>query len=501
VSRLSLGHPGATLIARLEAADCRFLALALAAACSVAIASGVVGAYEVGFFVIVAPLCVVAFRSTLAAAVLVAAASPVVALGSVDLGFHLLPSYPFIAAGSVGAVVRREFRGFNPCLGDPLLVCFIVVSAAVTLPNVGVVPNATVVGAEGANAPEIRALAQYSALAAMVVLYFLVRLGARDQAAVAAIVRAVVVSSLFVAGYALYQVIGRELGLPYTFINERRALTTLPAGAEYIRINSTLPEASPLAQFMLIPAFVGLAFLLRGGLRAAWDRARSAAVVMLSAVAVIVGTMSKAGWLALALVTPPFVAVALARRPSRGARVGVAVLGLLVTLAVALAAVGPLRGASLADTVDSERYLRVGYWIAAVDIVKERPLGVGIGNYAFYYPRYAPLSGDYEFHAQLSDAHNLFLELAVETGLLGGLLFVAFILATLGGGLRAALSSAAPGPRLLAGALTAAAAGGVLMHLTSSYSYYPFEWLLLSLVGSLAALSSQARRDKGHLRN
>jgi O-antigen ligase len=472
---------------------------ALGAASAVGVALSVVaalaGVYPLVFFVLAVPLVVVSFNDTVAAAVLVALTSPVVALGSLDTGFHLLPSYVLLAAGAAGILTRHSVREARLDAVDGLLVGFAVVTLAVTLANVGVGPNSTVVGAEGANAPSIRPLAQLLAALAMIALYALMRVAAAERPqAVDAVVRALLVGCAFVAAYGAYQFVGQRLDLPFTFVNERRTVSSLPAGADYVRINSTLPEASPLAQLMLVPAFIGIAAWL--GARAAppWLPQRWAPPLAVISTAVIVATASKAGWLALALWLP-FLALLTSGWAARRQRWPLTGVAIAAAMALALFALGPARAGPISSTIESERYVRAGYWLTSLEIMEEHPLGIGLGNYPFYFPRYAPISGDYEFQAQITDAHNLFLELGVETGILGGLLFAAFIVSLLGRGLVAALRPKRRRESALLIPLTAAAAAGATMHLSYSYFYYPFEWVLLGLVAALGAAERQASKD------
>ncbi|MCK5861538.1 MAG: O-antigen ligase family protein [Candidatus Hydrogenedentes bacterium] len=66
--------------------------------------------------------------------------------------------------------------------------------------------------------------------------------------------------------------------------------------------------------------------------------------------------------------------------------------------------------------------LRFGYWRVALRMALDNPLtGVGLGNFAIAYPAYQYIgAGD------VREAHNGFLQVFSETGLMGGLLFAAF---------------------------------------------------------------------------
>ena len=67
---------------------------------------------------------------------------------------------------------------------------------------------------------------------------------------------------------------------------------------------------------------------------------------------------------------------------------------------------------------------RIAFWVAGARMVADRPLtGVGAGNFDESYPDYnIGIWGE-----SLGHAHNLYLNLAAETGLIGAGLFVAFL--------------------------------------------------------------------------
>jgi len=451
---------------------------------------GLLGLFPVAFLAAAALLARPAFTSTPAACVLVALTSPVVALGSLDVGFHLQLSYVLIAAGLAGAVWRREHRHVVWESQDLLLGGFVAIAAVVTFANVGLVPDTPVPGATGANSHALRGPAQLLAVVAMAGAYALLRAGVRQPAELLAVVRALLVATAGVALYAGYQVVGRVLDLPYTFINERRTLDALPQGDGYIRINSTLPEASPLAQFAAIALLVGVAWLAAGG-RARQVPRWVAGGVACGGALLVAATLSKAAFVAIGCCLPAMLFVL-----ARGcrARVAIAVAGILGFALVSLAVVA-LRGADLGAALRSEESLRAGYWRAAAEIVERHPLGVGVGNYTFHYPLYAPLSRDYEYFVGIADAHNLYLEAFAETGVLGGLLLVAFVVTLLVRGIALARDIEDRVLQATLLALTFAFAVGVLMHLTSSFFYYPFEWVLAGAVGSGAAVAGRGPVD------
>lgn len=472
------------------------LALLAAAATVVGAVAGIAGVYPAAFVLVMAPLLLAALRSLPAACALIVLSSPLVSIGSIDVGFHLLPSYLFVAAGLAGAARRGELRQIERRPWDWLLLAFLLVATVVSLANIGAVPRTTVVGATGANGPRLRSLAQLTAIMAMGALYLVIRANLTSRERLHALIRALLVATAFVALYGLYQVIGRQIGAPYTFVNSRRTLGGLPPAGEYLRPSSTLTEASPLAQFMLTSLFLGVAWLRSPGSRPAWIPARAVAILAALTGAVVAATLSFAAWVSASL-WGPLVIVMAGRTGRRRIAIGLAVA--VVVVIVVVLPFARTGGGNLSGAIASQRYVRAGYWITGAHVAVDHPFGVGVGNFPFYYPLYAPLSDRYEYQVAVADAHNVFLDAAAETGVVGFLLWTGFFVALIVAGLRAAIragaSRAAGGLPNMALALSASLAAGATMHLTYSYAYYPFEWVLAGMVGTLPTLLANARPD------
>jgi O-antigen ligase len=456
--------------------------------------SGVLGVYPLFFLLAIGPLAVIACRNATTACVIVALTSPLVAVGAVDVGFHFVPSYLMVIAGLAGAATRREWRGLRWQAADVFAAGFAVVAGTVTLGTLGTAPLTTVPGATGANGRLLRSPAQFAALLLMLGLYGLMRVGIRDRTALHAVVRGLLVSFVLVAAYTAYQFVARLAGLPYAYVNDRRALSQLPIGqTAYVRVNGTLPEASPLAQFSFIATTVGVAALVGDRYRGSLLRTRAALGLLALGLGILLASLSKAAIVAAAIVIP--VVIVRARNRAWYPRQRIfAVMALLITVTVAAAGLvirDPAIAHNSGSVIRSELYLREGYWSAAVSIGEAHPLGVGVGNYTFYYPRYAPLSSEYEFFPGVADAHSWYLEAFAETGILGGVLFLAFVLAIAFEGLRGA--GFAGEDREIVIGLGAAWFGGALMHATYSFFYYPFEWVIAGVIGAAAGLGARSR--------
>ncbi|MCJ8281181.1 MAG: IctB family putative bicarbonate transporter [Rivularia sp. ALOHA_DT_140] len=136
---------------------------------------------------------------------------------------------------------------------------------------------------------------------------------------------------------------------------------------------------------------------------------------------------------------------------------------------------------------DSSNNFRINVWMAAIEMIKDRPvIGIGPGNNAFnkIYPLYQRPN-----YTALS-AFSVFLEVAVETGLVGFFCFLWLLVVTFNSGLlqlrRLRLQRNIQGLWLIAGIVTLA---GMLAHgLVDTVWYRPqvntIWWLMVGLVAS-----------------
>jgi O-antigen ligase len=151
------------------------------------------------------------------------------------------------------------------------------------------------------------------------------------------------------------------------------------------------------------------------------------AVGLLVVVTALELTWSRGAWIAALVGGTVMIALA----PRRQASLIVLVL---VTLLLATAAIGPGR-ASLSQRVETipsvtSNLDRVSIWTGAVRAFNAHPvLGTGYGTFHRAWPRYRPEHDPRD----VPTAHNLYLNFAVETGLVGLAAFLAFVAAALGG--------------------------------------------------------------------
>ncbi|MEB3338478.1 MAG: IctB family putative bicarbonate transporter, partial [Leptolyngbyaceae bacterium] len=207
--------------------------------------------------------------------------------------------------------------------------------------------------------------------------------------------------------------------------------------ANTTRVYSYLGNPNLLAGY-LIPAIafsIAAIFAWRG-----WLAKGLAATMTIVNTTCLVLTYSRGGWIGLVIAVfallmllvhwwsisfPPFWRT-WALPIAVGSTAGVLILGVLL--------VGPLRDRVLSIFVgrsDSSNNFRINVWAAVLDMIRDRPiLGIGPGNSAFnkiyplyQRPRYSALS-----------AYSVWLEIAVEMGLVGFTCFVWLLLVILNQG-------------------------------------------------------------------
>jgi putative inorganic carbon (HCO3(-)) transporter len=234
---------------------------------------------------------------------------------------------------------------------------------------------------------------------------------------------------------------------------------------------------------LLIPLVVAVGL----SLRATWSVAVTALAFILLAFA-LVATLSRSGWLGLSVAT---IGLAILLPKERWkvlflvGGVGAALLsaGLVGPIAARL---GP--GAQGPTEILVSRW---NVWTAAALIFIQHPIfGVGVMNLTNYLP-----SNSIPGTEILNDAHNIFLNMAAERGVIGLATFVFFVFV-----LFRTLRQVLPATRsrldyaLVAGLLATFA--GYFAHSLFEVSYYDYKvlllfWLLVGVVASLPRLMSR----------
>jgi len=201
-----------------------------------------------------------------------------------------------------------------------------------------------------------------------------------------------------------------------------------------LRIYGTFDQPNPYAGYINLPLSIALALMLLGS---NWKtRILAGATVFFLATAELL-TQSRGGEIAIAAALLFIVIVGF---PRLRIVVGLVSLASLVGAVAYLVGLIPtyffnsiltrlgLVDISLSKPTDQtfSTAERLAHWIAGLHMFFDHPLlGVGIGNYAQAYPQYFVTI----FTDPLGHAHNYYINIAAETGSIGLIVYILFILA------------------------------------------------------------------------
>lgn len=157
---------------------------------------------------------------------------------------------------------------------------------------------------------------------------------------------------------------------------------------------------------------------------------------------------------------------------------------------------------SIGNTADTSTAYRVSIWQASLSMLRDFGLaGIGQGSEAFamIYPKYALAGANYALHA-----HNLFLQLWIETGLCGLLSFLALIIAFM----KQSISLVCyRGRTTVLGAASIAFATGIagflLQGLTDNvwynYKMVLLFWIVLAFASAAAVQTESCGTERSHV--
>lgn len=247
------------------------------------------------------------------------------------------------------------------------------------------------------------------------------------------------------------------------------------------RATGNLIDPNLFAGYLVLVIPLALAFGV--AMRWRWAPVLSA-VTMLIFGAALVATLSRGGWLGLVAAVATMVLLLPGRRRLLLVVAGGAIVVLLVGgLAGPVAArLGASAGASPLQTFAD----RIPIWSAAVSMFLQHPVfGIGLNNFGNYVGSNGP-------SLDVNQAHDLFLNIAAERGLIGlitfGIFFAALFRTSISGVRRAPDMSY----RVLAAGVTASFAG-FLADSLFDVAYYDYKilllfWLLSGIAASLRKL-------------
>jgi hypothetical protein len=272
----------------------------------------------------------------------------------------------------------------------------------------------------------------------MVAVYLLFVQHCRTRKFITACFNCILISSLIVSLYGIYQFIGSYLGWPYTLVSTLEVLSqrqimsaASPEMPMIHRIQSFAGEPKTMARFLWMAIIVGIyAGYSRHML---WGKKKLKLIILIINMIVLILTFSTSGWLVL-LCSLPIVFFILNRTFTK---VNYTRIIIIICLCIILASLpvklisqdkgridvlsSRLRG-TLHDAL-FEEYLPVVIVRFAFEILPEHFFaGVGFGNFTFYlkdaYPRQI---------THVYSVHNMYLNLLIETGIFGLLMFLFFI--------------------------------------------------------------------------
>lgn len=210
------------------------------------------------------------------------------------------------------------------------------------------------------------------------------------------------------------------------------------------------PGDHAAALLTLMPCALGLLWY---GRQAAWPRTALWLIAMLIAafLASALATQNRTVWVGFALEIGIFIAaLALRRAGDRRAQLSLALAGVVTIAAMGTIVLLVQRDRESTGAFSMSADPRLSIWAKATQHIEQRPLaGYGFGRGLLRERLPGEANQELAWHA-----HNLFLDLALQTGLIGVALFVVLLAATLRQGLRFAAdgsaASAACGMALIA---------------------------------------------------
>jgi len=303
----------------------------------------------------------------------------------------------------------------------------------------------------------------------------------------------------------------------FAAVRERRHLTwvvaAFVAGATVAALYGLVIGPSPSASAERVAGTIGdpnqlAAVLVAGAVLAAGLGAASSRDSLLRAVAVaatflclaaLVLTVSRGGL--FALVFTILVALPLAGRWRRRATVGA--LAVVFLIGAYLLLLAPFSVQSRLSTAGSGSG-RTDIWTVGWREVEAHPVaGVGSGNFKTASIHYLLQPGPLERDEFIVDtpkvAHNVYLQILAELGVIGLVLFLCLIATSISAAVRAAREFALQGDRrmeLLTRAVVIALAGLLVADFFISDQYSKQLWLLLGLGPALLAIAKRTTPDQ-----
>ena len=432
---------------------------------------------------------IVAIRPDAAAIVVVAliySNAPVVMVTFHDLPVALAAAVPAVLAAPLAydLLVRRQPVVVTPAF--PWIVAYFVVEIVATIAArdiIGATDSLQTIAIEG------------------VALYLLLTNTIRTAEVLRAIVWTLLVVGAVIAAISVYQYLTGTFGNNYFGFAQTEASVTGLTVTGVERLAGPIGEKNRYAQIMLM--LVPIGFMTFVAERRLILRIAALGSAGLTTMAMAL-TFSRGAAVAAGVVLLAMVLLRYIRVRYLVAAVGIAAIVLVAIpqyadRVLSLGTVASLfSDEAVGSGADNSLLSRATENLTAINVFADHPIvGVGPGQFSEYYRQYSDQIG-LSVRAQDREAHNLYLGLAAEAGILGLGAFLVAVVVTLVGLARARRAALATRPDLAALAsgfllaILAYLASGVFLHL----SYARYYWLMLAL-GGVAARIVRAAVDEG----
>jgi len=281
---------------------------------------------------------------------------------------------------------------------------------------------------------------------------------------------------------------------PHSRIDSLFCLTT----GWHVRAHSFFNQANSFACYLVIILPLCIFLFVRN--RTALGKAAAAAALVLNLIALML-TFSRTSWpLALAsLAALLYFGRAKGEAKPSGRRP--LMLALLAVLALALVAAVLFRGADFASLVSMDSGIqRVHLYRAGLSMLAKRPvLGYGPGNYHLAMAHVQMGSG--EERLKRAHLHNLYLQTALESGIVGLCAFLFFAVSVIWLLIRSFRSTQAAESRYLAGAVCVSACAFFAYNMIDIFRYHGVHLIAGALMGAGVAMRTLARSHEGSARS
>ena len=251
----------------------------------------------------------------------------------------------------------------------------------------------------------------------------------------------------------------------------------------HTRVNSTFSDPNSLGTYLCGALFIGICGFLAAGVRTRWKYLIGSGFIFLC----LIFTSSRAAWAATCFTLLLFLYIAkrsrsfvTGMRDLSSRAISVVVSLILVALLSGLIMAVSMTGTGLQSpgknsgmSVDEILMGRTSVWMAGLKIFSERPVfGCGVGTFPQELDKYEDAIPALYRH---ENAHNYYLQVLVETGLIGFFLFFLIVLQPVWKGVHFLIKTPDSGTSLPVYALL----GAILSILLSSLTGHPL--LLLKL--------------------